>query len=159
MREKAVGVAVSEMRQNVREVGSEDRGPFIDRYATNARSGLSLREGVAGREWCGMFIFWCYTEAARSCSVRLPILATDIWSGQRLFHWAQHNRSTIVSGDVRPGDIYVAQSNHIGMVIAAMPDPQTFKSIDGNQSFVNSGRNAITENTRNVSGCRVLVRF
>ena len=160
VRSKAVAVAISEMRSGVREIGAEDRGPAIDRYATNARSGLSLREGVPGRQWCGMFIYWCYSVAAREEGVPLPFAATDLWSGQRLFRFASHLPSVIVPTEeaVLPGDIYVAQSNHIGMAIA-YHNAELFKAIDGNQSSADSGHSAITENLRHYSGCRVLVRI
>ena len=160
VRERAVDIALYEMSQIVQEVGSENRGPRIDRYATRSRSGLSLAEGVAGRDWCRFFIYWCYAEAARFYGQTLPFLVTDLWAGQRVYRWAHANTATIVlAGDIEPGDIYVAPNNHIGMAIASMSDPTLFKSIDGNQSTGNSGRSAITENVRHVNNCRVIVRI
>ena len=156
----AVENALYEMSQNVQVVGAEDRGPRIDRYENHAHSGLRQGPTDPGREWCGMFIWWCYSQAARFCGQTLPFIATDLWSGNRLVHWSRsHPEAVVLSGDVMPGDIYVAPSFHIGMVLATMPDPGLFKSIDGNQSFVNSGRSAIAEGLRRVNNCRVIVRI
>ena len=156
----AVENALYEMSQNIREVGSEDRGPRVDVYARNARSGLSLREGVAGREWCGMFIWWCYSQAARFLGQTLPFIDIDLWSGQRVVHWSRsHPDAVVLAGDVLPGDIYVAPSFHIGMALTATSDPTLFKSIDGNQSTADSGNSAVTQNIRHVNNCRLIVRI
>lgn len=160
VRNLAVDYALQEMGMNVQEVGADNRGDRIDQYSTHARSGRSLRPGVPGREWCGMFIWWVYSHAATFLDQRLPFVDTDLWSGQRLVRWTRNNQSSVLTaGDVMAGDIYVAQNFHIGMVLTASSNPTRFKSIDGNQSFGDSGRSSITQNSHVVNHCRVIVRI
>jgi hypothetical protein len=56
--EHALGVALRELVAGAREVGGDNRGPFVKKYL--APSGLG--EGFA---WCAAFVSWCVREAVR----------------------------------------------------------------------------------------------
>ncbi|MFL6466706.1 MAG: hypothetical protein ACJ72Z_01970 [Pyrinomonadaceae bacterium] len=161
VRQMAVQIALREMNQGVQEVGAENRGPRVDVYERVSNVGVNRDPAVAGRDWCGMFIYYCYREAARAFNMRLPFLADqDLWSGEKVERWTRHHPDCLVtSGSVEPGDIYVAPSYHIGMAVESSSLGGTFRSIDGNQSTGNSGQSAITLNTRMIVPCRVIVRI
>lgn len=158
VRNWAVWFAIHERDLGVQEVGQENRGERIDAY--QRASGVGLREGAAGRDWCGMFVYWCYRRAARRFNLVLPFAADDLWSGQKVVRWSRTHRESVVrSCPVRAGDIYVMNTYHIGMAIDASGEAEHFRSIDGNQSTGNSGRSAITTNQRLFSSCRLFVRI
>jgi hypothetical protein len=162
VRSIAASNAVQEVGMNIREIGGENRGPRVDIFSRTATVGVSRDPSVPSRDWCGMFIYYCYRQAAHFCGMHLPFRPDeDLWSGEKLERWAQRHPDTIVSdGLVQPGDIYVAHNYHIGMVTGLVGnDPTLFRSVDGNQSTANSGHNAVTENVRHLSGCRVIVRI
>ena len=159
VRSLAVELAIGELGRNVREVGFENRGERIDLYIRTA--GSSVRPDTPGRQWCGMFIYWCYRRAARQLGVRLPFTGDDLWAGEKLERWSRSHQSSVVNTcPIQPGDIYVMRSYHIGMAIESSHSGEGFRSIDGNQSTANSGANSITTNNQRLfSSCRLFVRI
>jgi len=53
----------------VREVGGANRGPRVKEYLRS----IGLDEG---HPWCAAFLFWCWEQAARDCSVHNPMPRT-----------------------------------------------------------------------------------
>ncbi len=110
VRTKAVEIAKQELAGNVRESNNyqaikdlhlgqgvvlENRGERVDDYLINA--GVSpatmVLQGELGakmREWCGMFIYYCYSTALKQTANAgaLPFRSIDLWSGPRLRTWA-----------------------------------------------------------------------
>ncbi|HVE55550.1 MAG TPA: hypothetical protein VNB22_01900 [Pyrinomonadaceae bacterium] len=159
VRALAVTYAFQELGKNVREIGQQDRGTRIDVYERAA--GVGLREGMPGRQWCGMFIYWCYRQAANHFNVALPFTGDDLWSGEKVVRWSRrHQDDVVVELPVQAGDIYVLWSYHIGMAVDQSINAGTFRSIDGNQSSANTGHNSLTTNEqRAISNCRLIVRI
>ena len=110
VRIRAVEIAKQELASNVRENNNyqaikdlhlgqgvllENRGERVDDYLINA--GVSpatmVLQGEIGakmREWCGMFVYYCYSTALKQTANAgaLPFRSTDLWSGPRLRTWA-----------------------------------------------------------------------
>ena len=160
VRRIAVEFAVQEAGRGVRETGQENRGDRVDVYQRAAGGGLRNPD-TPGRQWCGMFIYWCYRQAARRFNLILPFTADDLWAGEKLVRWSRGHQNKIVrTCPILPGDIYVMNSYHIGMAIEQTTDGEHFRSIDGNQATARSGAPAITTNNiRLFSSCRLFVRI
>lgn len=152
VREEAVKIALKEKAKNIREVGAENRGPEIDKYIKRAYAPLSK-----GYNWCGFFIYWCYSEASRKFGYRLPFTADPLWSGPKLRRWAENNPEFVVNtSPFKPGDIYVMNYGHIGMVVSQAAGTQV-NTIDGNQAHMDKGK-SVKENVRNTLDMDVLIR-
>lgn len=135
VRKKAVEVANIEVAKKVKESDGRNRGPEIDKYMRRAYAPLSK-----AYNWCGMFVNYCYDEAARHFGKTLPPKLRDaLWSGPKLKDWCAANWDTVVWDlPLRAGDIYVLYGGHIGMVAGSysMDDifsGSTVPTIDGNQ--------------------------
>lgn len=153
VRYRAAAIAVAEEQRDVREEGANNRGPRIDEYKKRAHSPLSKNH-----DWCGMFVYFCLSEAARYYNVPLPFIPEKLWSGGKLTKWAEENPGTIVgSAPYQPGDVYVMSWGHIGIV--ALPGSGgVLTTVDGNQSSVGKGR-SVRYRTRNLSDMRVVIRI
>jgi hypothetical protein len=141
IRNMAVNVAVEEWNSNVGESNQypaiidlhlangqslENRGERVDEYLRTAGVSVftmnhpdtadhSYRDD---RQWCGMFVYYCYSEAARRCGRfgALPFNGSDLWSGIRLRAWAdayghklQFSKQTIQNAfnkDLADQDLY-----------------------------------------------------
>ncbi len=113
-REAVLKVAQSELKQGAREIGGNNRGPFVDKYL--APSGVR-----APQPWCAAFVSWCLLRAAQDQQVRPPlpylIRVRSVWS--------EANRRGWVTEDPQPGDLVVwwrgsktGPLGHIGIVEA-----------------------------------------
>jgi hypothetical protein len=152
----AVSIAMQEVAKDVREDIAGNRGTHIDKYLKRASSPLE-----AGHNWCGMFVNWCFTEAAKLCSKTFPIGSGTMWSGPKLRKWATaHPDSVVTDKPLLQGDIYVMKKGHIGMVRAATPaGTDLMFTIDGNQStFTDGGRSLVTRN-RSYLDMDVIIRI
>jgi hypothetical protein len=165
VRKKAVEIALVEATKDTKEVGAKNRGERIDVYLRNAHAlKKKAPDDKPGLGWCGMFIYFCYEEAANQLGKTLPLKDGPFWSGYKLGNWAKdHPEKIVKSGLILPGDIYIMNSKndngHIGMVIEPVIDYKKIKTIDGNQSGVDSGKNSVRKGTRNFSDMRLLIRI
>jgi hypothetical protein len=164
VRRKAVEVALVEATKDTKEVGAKNRGERIDVYLRHANAlGRSAPADKPGLGWCGMFLYYCYDEAAKQLGKTLPITYEYWWSGYKLrTHVTKHHSERIVkNGLILPGDIYImnGQNGHIGMVIEPVGNLARLQTIDGNQSGVDSGRNSVRKRTRNFADMRMLIRI
>ena len=95
----------------------------------------------AGPKWCGMFVYWCYTEAAKR-SGKVNPLPTAVFGGTDFKAWASRNPACIVwtsskpNPKLEPGDVFVAaEDGHVGMVVSSTDrNTGSFISIEGNQT-------------------------
>ncbi len=161
VRKRAVDIAIVEAGKNTKEVGAKNRGERIDVYLRNANA---LRKDApddkAGLGWCGMFIYYCYSQAANQLGVVLPFTADPLWSGQKFKKWSLlHSDKVVDTCPIMPGDIYIMNSYHIGMVIEQVNNYDQVKTVDGNQSGVDSGKNSVRIRHRNFYDMRLLVRI
>jgi hypothetical protein len=155
VRSLAVDIALVEAAKGVKESGGQNRGKEIDVYLKNAHSPLDKGYG-----WCGMFIYYCYSQAANMVGKTLPFSAYKLWSGQKLKNWSLSYPDKIVNtSPVLRGDIYVMNSYHIGMVVEDMTDAYIMKTVDGNQSFSDSGKESLRVRTRNFADMRLIIRI
>lgn len=153
VRNEAALVALREEAKGVYEVGSQNRGPEIDVYKKRAHSPKSKNH-----EWCGFFVYYCLSEAASKYAVSLPFIPEKLWSGYKLTKWANGNPYCIVrERPCYPGDIYVMNNGHIGIVIDH-DFGDIVNTVDGNQSQVGRGRSLIRR-TRNIADMRVVIRI
>jgi hypothetical protein len=163
VRKLAVEIALEEAKKNTKEVGAKNRGERIDVYLRHANA---LKKDAppdqVGLGWCGMFIYYCYSQAASRLGKVLPFesKAGNLWSGYHLKTWAKEHPDKIVNTcPILPGDIYVMNSGHIGMVVETVNDYDFVKTVDGNQSGVDSGKNSVRKRTRSFYDMKVLVRI
>lgn len=158
VRKLAVEIALVEVKKHVREEGSENRGPEIDKYKKRAHSPKSKAHG-----WCGMFVYWCYSEAANRVGKALPFRPESLWRGNKLHKWSLSNQDSVVyTCPILPGDIYVLSKNnmnHIGMVVELMTDASVMQTIDGNQSTADSGKDSLRRRTRHFAETSFIVRI
>ena len=160
VRKKAVEIALAEAKKNTVEVGAQNRGERIDVYLRNANA---LNQGAAadkaGLPWCGMFIYYCYSQAAKQLGKILPFRAENLWGGSNLKNWCDANPQKILKSSLLPGDIYIMKSYHIGMVIEPLDHYYLVKTIDGNQSGVNKGGNSLRKRERNIFDMLMVIRI
>lgn len=163
VRQKAVEVALFEATLDTKEVGANNRGPRIDLYLRNAHA---LKKDAApdkkGLGWCGMFVYYCYSQAAAQLGRILPFKADNLWSGQKLQKWGFNNFDRTINSCpfvLKPGDIYIMDKFHIGMVIEAEANSYVVKTIDGNQGGADDGKNSVQKRSRNINDMRMLIRI
>lgn len=153
IRYEAAQIALREEAKGVYEVGSNNRGPEIDIYKARAHSPKS-----ANHQWCGFFVYYCLSEAANRYGAALPFIPEKLWSGYKLTKWANAYPETIVrSSPCYPGDIYVMNNGHIGIVISQGAGTMV-NTVDGNQSILGGGR-SLKRRERNIVDMRVIIRI
>ena len=153
VRYEAAVVALREEAKDVKEVGENNRGPRIDVYKLRAHSPLSTNH-----EWCGFFVYYCLSEAANKYAMPLPFIPEKLWSGSRLAAWAFDTLNVSQAwGPWLPGDIYVMNNGHIGIVVSDSGGG-VVHTVDGNQSSLGKGR-SLKQRTRSVSDMRVIIRI
>jgi hypothetical protein len=156
VRTLAVSIALEEVAKKVVEDTGPNRGTHIDKYIKRANSPLD-----AAHNWCGMFVNWCFTEAANRCGKIFPISGGTMWSGPKLKNWAlSHWESMVWEMPLLPGDIYVMNKGHIGMVYAPTHEGSSLMfTIDGNQSTFEDGGISLKKRTRDFADMDVLIRI
>lgn len=152
VRHRAAAIAIQESSRGVREEGANNRGPRIDVYRLSANSDLSKNQ-----DWCGMFVYYCLKQAATLYNVPLPFIPEKLWSGYKFTLWARENPSTIVCGPVHPGDVYVMNWGHIG-IVRGFSSGNVIETVDGNQSHMGGGL-SLKCRTRKREDMRVVVRI
>jgi hypothetical protein len=161
VRKKAVEIALEEAKKNTVEVGAQNRGERIDVYLRNAHAlSKNAPADQAGLAWCGMFIYYCYSKATKQLGKILPFRAEALWGGSNLKNWSDVYLEKIVDDPpILPGDIYIMNSFHIGMVIAPVDNFKVVKTIDGNQSGVNKGGNSVRKKERSYYDMYRIIRI
>lgn len=61
----ALAAAIGELKANAREIGGDNRGPFVRKYLTPA--GLD-----EGNSWCAGFVSWCFMQASSGGKATMP---------------------------------------------------------------------------------------
>lgn len=168
LRESAVEYALAEAKKKVTEVGMENRGPEVDKYLIAA--GVSKKtltntsvQGAKDRQWCGMFVYWCFLQASKKLGTALPFGGIDLWSGARLIQWANRHPDTIVDSDggepLQAGDIFtVTPPGHIGLIVGGPDDAGRVPTVEGNQSELASTWNGVLRKTIKPIKCSMVVR-
>lgn len=161
VRKLAVEIAKIEVTKNVKEVTAINRGPEIDKYITRAKGTANLDDLTErGSEWCGMFVYYCFSEAANRLGKTLPFRAGNLHSGRKVRKWSEiHTETLVTTCPILPGDIYVTNNNHIGLAIGSLNHEQVFKSIDGNQVDHGNRGNSLREKTQTFSNMQLFVRI
>lgn len=158
VRSKAVEFALVEVKKHVKEEGGENQGPEISKYKKDAHCGKKSTLG-----WCGMFVHWCYKQAADSFGKKLPFIPEVLWRGNKLHRWTLSKPESVVyTCPILPGDIYVLSKNnmnHIGLVVELMTDASIMQTIDGNQSQADTGKDSLRRRTRHFAETAIIVRI
>ena len=126
-----VAYAEQHLAQHPREVGGQNRGPWVRLY-TGGKEG-------AGWPWCAAFVSFILTQACRTLGVPMPIKAS--FSCDLLAASAMHNGrflrgpGTERRRDVNPGSIFLVRRamddwTHTGIVVKA--NAEVFTTIEGN---------------------------
>ena len=123
VRNRAVDVAKEELALGVTEnnnydavkilanpnnIPLENRGERVDDYLRNAGVTVATMNSrnVPGhnydddRQWCGMFVYYCYSTALVRCgnNASLPFRGVDLWGGQNMRAWADGYRHILLRG-------------------------------------------------------------
>jgi hypothetical protein len=107
-----------------------------------------------------MFVYYCYSQAAKMKGRVLPFRAGNLWSGYKLEKWSLLNQDKVVrTAPILPGDIYVMNNNHIGMVTEQMTETHIMKTVDGNQSYADSGKDSLRARTRKFADMKFFIRI
>lgn len=65
----ALAIAIGELKANAREIGGNNRGPFVRKYLAPA--------GVEeGNSWCASFVSWCFLQASDGDEAKMPFAYT-----------------------------------------------------------------------------------
>jgi peptidoglycan hydrolase-like protein with peptidoglycan-binding domain len=127
-----VAYATQHLRQQPREVGGENRGPWVRLY-------MDGREGPEWA-WCAGFATFCLQQAAKTLGVPMPVMRTPTCDSLA-FDARQQGRflSTLTSPPdrtlIRPGSFFLRRRTstdwvHTGIVTEV--DEETFQTIEGN---------------------------
>lgn len=170
---RAAEIAVEESKRDDTNEVIDNRSPRIDEYLRLAKH-LPSDPSAFGKQWCGMFVYWCYNQAALENGGKNPI-PRETFGGGSLKTWADAHPEWIVyqSGKpeptLAPGDIFVAVGlHHVGMVLKPIEDytkdgstHRAFTSVEGNQmdsQFPSWGKKGIRIKRVEVSRCAVIIR-
>jgi peptidoglycan hydrolase-like protein with peptidoglycan-binding domain len=145
-----VAYARQHLRQHPREIGGDNRGPWVRLY-------MDGNEGDTWF-WCAGFATYCLRQAAETLGVEVPIertyscdvIATEAKREARFIPEAS------AVGKVKPGSLFLVRrtSNdwtHVGIVVKAAQE--TFQTVEGNTNDEGS-RNGyeVCARTRSYSG-------
>lgn len=117
LRNQALNFAIKEMRAGAREVGGNNKGPFVNKYHRSAAA--SERQWA----WCAAFASWCYQQAADLLGVPMPFTYTG--GAQRIYRDLKQQGKTFDIGECEPraGDLVIwwrgetrTWKGHVGIV-------------------------------------------
>lgn len=129
----ALRKAIAELNAGAREIGGNNKGPFVRKYLEPA--------GVPeGSSWCASFVSWCFLEAAGGRKERMPFTycpgARAILAQFKDLGWAKEPRSDWLP---EPGDLVFwwrvqlrGWQGHIGFVHQVRDG--VLYTIEGNKS-------------------------
>ncbi|MBX7169443.1 MAG: hypothetical protein K1X72_00710 [Pyrinomonadaceae bacterium] len=161
VRKKAVEIAIYESTKDTREVKVRNRGERIDEYLRCANMLHSWTpDDKVGGSWCGAFLYYCFYHAAKELAKSLPFTPDNIISGQRLHEWVRNNPDKKVEAvPFQPGDLYIKENYHVGMVVQTANDYGSILTVDGNQEGVSKSKNSVQINLRSYKQMKLLVRI
>ena len=130
--ERALEIALAEMAAGAREIGGNNRGPWVRKY-------LALCGLPEGNPWCAAFVSWCYVEAAKSLGMQRAF--KPIAGAKRVYAAAKKaGGARDQAHDAEPGDIICwtrgganAATGHVGMV-HHIDDECVIHTIEGNKT-------------------------
>ena len=156
VRQRAVEIGLTEVAKDVREDSGPNSGTHIDKYFRWTWAPVG-----SGMEWCGMFVNYCFRRAAEEYGVKLPWGNTTFWKGSSVTDWAYGHTDVLVDQyPIYPGDIYVMNKGHIGMVRATTAEGSSvLYTIDGNQSSFKEGGKSLVTRTRQLGDMRLVLRI
>ena len=92
----ALNVALGELRECAREVGGDNRGPWVRKYL----NGLAPE----GSPWCAAFVSWCFAQNPDGMPFRYGVCARTILAQFKSNGWVCTRGA---EDSPRPGDIVV----------------------------------------------------
>jgi hypothetical protein len=129
----ALAAAIGELKANAREIGGNNRGPFVRKYLAPA----GLDEGLS---WCAGFVSWCFMQASGGDKAAMPF--TYIASARTLLAEFKRQGWALAPGSgylPQPGDVVVwwrvslaGWLGHTGLV-HSVQDGMLY-TIEGNRS-------------------------
>lgn len=142
LRDAALGVAIGECVNRVREEGGDNRGEKVREYLENAGIGVPAA-------WCAAFIQWVTDGAARYLDVPNPLddVAREALVADYV-QLAQEQGWVLDATEARPGDLVAfkfsgsSRWNHIGILEEQVPyvmaageiEFARFHTVEGNTS-------------------------
>jgi len=122
-----LSLAKVEIKSGAREIGGNNRGPFVAKYLKP--SGLKPPQ-----PWCAAFVSWCVLQSTEKNNLeRLPYFL----SAREMFNWAQ--ASGFLTNDPKPGTlVFFARGGlfswkgHCGIVASVTPSKIT--TIEANRT-------------------------
>ncbi|MDD1607299.1 MAG: peptidoglycan-binding protein [Methylococcaceae bacterium] len=121
-----VAYARQHLKQHPREVGGQNRGPWVRLY-------MNGNEGEPWA-WCAGFVCFCLKQACKTLDQKtLPI--TPSFSCDDLAASAKKNKIFVNHNAIKPGSLFLVRRTdtdwtHTGIVISV--DSETCKTIEGN---------------------------
>jgi hypothetical protein len=120
--------AATHLREHPREVGGQNRGPWVRLYM----------DDVEGQPWCAGFVSYIIRQAAELLGLPKPPIAGSVSCAELAVR--AHDSKLFVSQhaqrrDIPPGSIMLVEGgphgyNHCGIVISS--NAETFETIEGN---------------------------
>jgi peptidoglycan hydrolase-like protein with peptidoglycan-binding domain len=108
----ALQAAIDELKQDAREIGGDNRGPFVQRYLNGI-----LPEG---NPWCAGFVSYCFTKAPSGIPFNYTLGARNVLQQFKKRGWAHEPNSGY---SPQPGDVVVwwreqigGEKGHVGIV-------------------------------------------
>lgn len=162
LRDAALGIAMGEAANRVREVGGNNRGPDVAKY-------LRSTDIQVPAAWCLAFLFWCSENGARLLECENPLrkvplraLVASLIDTARAEGWIVSPRRA------KAGDIVAFQwrsGNHVGILldtppVLATPDPPNvapFFTVEGNTAN-DVGEDELEQRQREGDGVHVKLR-
>lgn len=128
--ELTVAYARQHLAQRAREVGGDNRGPWVRLY-------MQGHEGPSYR-WCAGFVCFCLQQAATTLGERLPIKTTfscDVLAESAKLRGLFVDGDSDARRDVAPGWLFLVRRmrsdwQHVGIVTDV--DDESFDTIEGN---------------------------
>lgn len=127
----AVEYARQHLRQHPREIGGQNRGPWVRRY-------MNGHEGEAW-PWCAGFVCFVLRQACDALGEEMPIEASfsvDSLAASAMRHERFHAEPPPTRrGEITPGSVFLVRRTptdweHTGLVLAA--EREVFRTIEGN---------------------------
>ena len=149
--EALVAYAAQHQRQQAREVGGNNRGPWVRLY-------MDGHDGAQWR-WCAGFLTFCLQQACRTLNQPLPLprtLSCDLLAASARQHGLFVSGEQLGGRRLEPGDLFlnrrvVGDWVHTGIITAVQED--TFSTIEGNTDDGGSrDGNEVAKRTRSFVG-------
>lgn len=132
MRQVALGVALCEASNGVRELGGENRGPRVRAYLNAV--GINVPA-----PWCAAFVQYCTDVAFEGVGQVNPLNDVALEAlVQSYFNWANEGGHIIRDEDAMPGDLILFKFggkrwDHIGFVVRSLHNGE-YRTVEGNTS-------------------------